>query len=146
MKSSEAPLLLDSGATGALLSNKWAKKAQVPCLRRETPIPIADASGNHIPGSGQPYTRTLQMKLGDHVNEMRFELADVPDTNVDGDLAMGWLMDYNPDINWEKGSLRWHSNYCKTHFLMTRRRLGFITSEGLLAKDPNEIYLLGMCR
>ena len=29
---------------------------------------------------------------------------------------------------------------------MARRRLVFITSEELLAEDPNEIYLLGMCR
>ena len=29
---------------------------------------------------------------------------------------------------------------------MERRRLGFTTSEELLAEDPNEIYLLGICR
>ena len=145
-KSSEALLLLDSGATGSVLSNEWAKKAQVACLRRETPIPIADASGNHIPGSGQHYTRTLRMKIGDHVNEMRFELANMPDTKVDNYLRMSWLKDHNPDINWEKGSLRWRSNYCKAHWLMARGRLVFITSEELLAEDPNRIHLLGMCR
>ena len=77
---------------------------------------------------------------------MRFALADMPDTTGDGYLPMSWLEDHNPDINWEKGSLRWRSNYCKAHFLMARRRLVFITSEELLAEDPNEIYLLGMCR
>ena len=118
----------------------------MPCLRRETPTPIAHASGNHIPGSGQHYTRTLQIKIGDHLNEMRFELAYMPDTRVNGYLPMSWLKDHNPDINWEKGSLKWRSNYCKAHCLMARRRLVFITSEELLAEDPNEIYLLGMCR
>ena len=88
----------------------------------------------------------MQMKIGDHVNEMRFELADMPDTKVDGYLPMLWLKDYNPDINGEKGRLRWYSNYCKAHCLMARRRLVFITSEELFAKDPNEIYLLGLCR
>ena len=68
--SSQALLLLDNGATGAVLSNEWAQKAQVPCLRRETPTPIADPSGNHIPGSGQHYTSILRTKIGDHVNEM----------------------------------------------------------------------------
>ena len=145
-RSSEALLLLDSGATGAVFSNEWAKMAQVQCVRRETLTPIADASGNHIPGSGQHYTRTLRMTIGDHVNEMRFELADMPDTKVNGYLTMSWLKDHNPDINWEKGSLKRRSNYCKAHCLMARRRLVFITSEELLAADPNEIYLLGMCR
>ena len=145
-KSSEALLLLDSGATGAVLSNEWAKKAQVLSLCRETPTPIADASGNHIPGSGQHYTHTLRIKIGDHVNEMRFELADMPDTKVDSYLPMSCLKDHNPDINWEKGSLKWRSNYCKAHCLMARSRLVFINSEELLTEDSNEIYLLGMCR
>ena len=144
-RSSEALLLLDGGATGAVLSNEWVKRTQVPCIRREVPTLIADASGNHIPGSGQHYTRTLRMKIGDHINEMRFELADMPDTKVDGYLPMSWLKDHNPDINWEKGSLRWRSDYCKTHCLMAKRRLVFITSQELLAEDAENIYLLGLC-
>ena len=63
------------------------------------------------------------MEIGDHVNEMRFELADRPDTKVDSYLPMSWLKDNNPDINWERGSLRWCSNYCKAHCRMARRRL-----------------------
>ena len=118
----------------------------MPCLRRETLTPIADTSGNHIPGSGQHYTCTLRMIIGDHGKQMRFEVAEMPDTKVDGYLSMSWLKDHNLDINWEKGSLRWCSNYCKAHCLMARRRLVFITSEELIVEDPNEIYRLGMCR
>src|SRR6202012_5730613 len=87
-----------------------------------------------------------RMKIGDHINELRFELADMPDTKVDGYLPMSWLKDHNPDINWEKGSLRWRSDYCKNHCLMVKRRLVFITSEELLAEDAENIYLLGICR
>ena len=86
------------------------------------------------------------MKIADHVKEMRFELADMPETKVDGYLTMFWLEDHNADINWEKGSLKWRSNYCKAHCQMARKRLVFKTSEELLVEDPNEIYLLGMCR
>ena len=86
------------------------------------------------------------MKIDDHVNEMRLELADMPDTKVDSYPPMSWLKDHHPDINWEKGSLRWCSNYCKAPCLMARGRLVFIISEELLAEDPNKIYLLGMCR
>ena len=59
--SGEALLLLDSGATGAVLSSNWVKYAQVPCVRRKDPTPITDASGNHIPGSGLHYTTTVDM-------------------------------------------------------------------------------------
>jgi len=109
----EALLLLDSGSTGAVLSSDWVKNAHVPCVRRKELTPILDASGNHIPGSGLHYTTTVDMYIGDHMNKMRFEVADMPAGKVNGYLPMSWLKDHNPDINWEKGSLKWRSEYCK---------------------------------
>ena len=75
-----------------------------------------------------------------------FKLADMPDTKIDAYLPMSWVKDHNPDINWEKGSLRWCSNYCKTHCLMAKTRLVFITTEELLAEDAENIDLLRICR
>jgi len=62
--SGEALLLLDSGATGAVLSSDWVKNAQVPCVHRKEPTPILDASGNHIPGSGLHYTTRVDIVRG----------------------------------------------------------------------------------
>jgi len=86
--SGEALWLLDSGATGAVLSSDWVKNAQVACVRRKEPTPILDASGNHIPGSGLHYTITVDMYIGDHVNKMRFEVADIAAGKVNGRLPM----------------------------------------------------------
>ena len=74
---------------------------------------ISDASGNYIPGSGLHYTKEVKMRIGDHVNNMRFELAEIQDTKIDGYLPMSWLKDHNPDIDWAKGILTWRSGYCK---------------------------------
>jgi len=115
--SEEALLLLDSGAACAVLSSTWASNAQLPCIRRETPTPISDPSGNQIPGSGLHYTKTVDISIGDHTNKMRFELADMPSGHLDSYLPMAWLKDHNPDINWERGSLNWRSDYCKTYCL-----------------------------
>jgi len=82
--SGEALLLLDSGATGAVLSSDWVKNAQVPFVRWKDQTPILDASGNHIPGSGLHYTTTVNMYIGDHINKMRFEVADMLAGKVDG--------------------------------------------------------------
>jgi len=68
--SGEALLLLDSGATGTMLSRNWVKDAQVPFVRQKDPTRITDASGNHIPGSGLYYTTTVDMYIGDHKNKM----------------------------------------------------------------------------
>jgi len=142
--SGEALLLLDSGATGAVLSSDWVKDAQVPCVRQKDPTPITDASGNHIPGSCLHYTTMVDMYIGDHMNKMRFEVADMPAGKGSGYVPMSWLKDHNRDINWEKSSLKWLSDYCKAHCLRKERRLECITEEELLAEDPDNIFVIGM--
>jgi len=84
------------------------------------------------------------MYIADHMNKMRFEVANMPAGKVNGYLPMSWLKDHNPDINWEKGSLKWRSEYCKAHCLRKERRLEFITEEELLAEDPDNIFVMGM--
>jgi len=53
------------------------------------------------------------MYIGDHMNQMRFEVADMPAGKVNGYLPMSWLGDHNPDINWEKGILKGNQNIVK---------------------------------
>jgi len=60
----EASLLLDSGATGPVLSRDWVRQTQLPSVRRKVPASIADASGNNIPASGVHYTKTVRRKMG----------------------------------------------------------------------------------
>jgi len=86
--SGEALLLLYSGATGAVLSSDWVNNAQVHCVRWKEPTPILDTSGNHIPGSGLHYTTMVDMYIGDHMNKMRFEVADMLAGKVNGYLPM----------------------------------------------------------
>src|SRR5437588_8875856 len=69
----EATLLLDSGATGPVLSSCWVKETQMPSVRCKVVLLISDVSGNHMPGSGLHYTKEVKMRIADHVNNMRFE-------------------------------------------------------------------------
>ena len=89
-------------------------------------------------------TTTVDTDIGDHMNKMRFEVADMPAGKVNGYLPMSWLKDHNTDINREKGSLKWRSEYCKAHCLRKEMRLEFITEEELLAEDPDNIFVMGM--
>jgi len=57
---------------------------------------------------------------------------------------MSSLNNHNPDINWEIGSLKWRSEYCKAHCLRKERCLEFITQEVLLAKETDNIFVMGM--
>jgi len=78
------------------------------------------------------------------MNKMRFQVADMLAAKVNCYMPMSWLKDHNSDINWEKGSLKWRSDYCKAHCLRKERRLEFITEEELLAEDPDNIFVIGM--
>jgi len=140
-ESEEALLLLDSSGSGTGLSSNWVSNAQLPGIRRDTPIPISDASGNHIPGTGHHYTKTVDMAIGYHTNKMRFELADMPPGPLDSYLPMALLKDYNPDINWERGSLKWRSDSCKTHYIRSKSHIAFITCEELLADESNNMFV-----
>ena len=84
----EALLLLNSGPTGGVLSSDWVKNGQVPCGRRKDPTPILDATRNHIPSSDLHYTTMVDMYIGDHMNKIRFEVADMPAGKVNGYLPM----------------------------------------------------------
>ena len=75
---------------------------------------------------------------------MQFQVTDMPAGKVNGYLPMSSLKDHNPDINWEQGSLKWWSEYCKAHCLGKERGIEFITEEELLAEDPDNIFVMGM--
>jgi len=57
--------------------------------------------------------------------------------------CQSWLKDHKPDINWEKGSLKWRSEYFKAHCLRKERRLEFIAEEEVLAEDTDNIFVMG---
>jgi len=78
------------------------------------------------------------------MNIMRFAVTDMLAGKVNGYLLMSWLKDHNLDINWEKGSLKWPSEYCKAHYLRKERHLEFITEQELLAEDQDNIFVIGM--
>ena len=81
-------MLLDSSATGVVLRGDWIKDTQVPGVRRRNPTPIPHDSGNHIPGSGLHPTTMVDMYIGDHMNKMRFDVADMQAGKVNGYLPM----------------------------------------------------------
>jgi len=86
----------------------------------------------------------VDMYIEDYINKMLFELPDMPAGKVNGYLPMSWLKAHNPDINREKGCLKWQSEYCKAYCLRQERRLEFITEEELLAEDLDNIFVMGI--
>ncbi len=42
---------------------------------------------------------------------------------IDGYLPVSWLSKHNPDIDWDQGTLRWRSQYCKERCLPRQREI-----------------------
>src|SRR4051812_47989376 len=143
-KQAEANLMLDSGATGPVLSTRWVQKHQIPCTKRKHPEPITDASGNHIPGTGTHFTHTIQLTIGNHQDSMRFELAELADPHIDGYLPMSWLETHNPDIDWMKGTISWRSDYCRKNCLPPNKKIELISDYQMMRIKRNKRHLLGM--
>jgi hypothetical protein len=145
-KCATALLLLDSGATGPVLSQHFVNSNQVPLEEKEERLLVEAANGDNING-GTHHTTSLEVHMGKHVSDIKFEVLDVPcgrDNLYVGFLPMSWLAQHNPDIDWKKGSMKWRSDYCKNHCLPKTIQIELINEEQLLRENPDEIHIFGM--
>src|SRR3978361_971049 len=139
-KSATALLLLDSGATGPVLSQHFVNGNQVPLEEKEERLLVEAANGDNIDG-GTHHTTSLEVHMGKHVSDIQFEVLDVPcgkNHLYAGFLPMSWLAQHNPDINWTKGSMKWRSNYCKENCLPKTIQIELINEEQLLRERSEE--------
>src|SRR5436190_13801076 len=112
-----ARMLVDSGANVPILNEQFVNSnGRVPTGEREHPQKIRDAAGQIIEGAGKRFTQLLTMRMGDHQEELAWEVGPLEE-GIDGYLPVGWLIKHNPDIDWEIGTIQWRSQYCKQHCL-----------------------------
>jgi hypothetical protein len=69
-----------------------------------------------IIGGGTHHTSLLEVHIGKHMSDIKFEVLDVPcgkEQLYMDFLPMTWLVQHNPDIDWKNRSMKWRSQYCK---------------------------------
>jgi hypothetical protein len=104
-RNAAAKALVDSGATGNLISRKFAAKQRMIPKVLDRPIPLknADDSESLI----KSYV-TIPMVLEDHKGRKHQETISMYIANIgqqDIILGTGWLIKHNPEINWETYNL-----------------------------------------
>ena len=67
--------LLDTGCTGPILSEDFVKKEKIPVERRSSPIQMLDAQGDLMMGAGEYFTSPLEMVMGKHEENIRWEVG-----------------------------------------------------------------------
>lgn len=100
-----ATALLDSGATGNLINEDYARKVKIPLkpLTRHLLVKLADDSEGII----THYTTLgLRIQQGSHYHEetIRFYVADIGEEDII--LGSKWLIKHNPEIDWAKYQLK----------------------------------------
>ena len=70
------------------------------------------------------------MVIGKHHETLTWEISPLED-GIAGYLPVSWLRQHNPDVNWEKGTFKWRSDYCKGHCLHSTPRIKW--------EDPEEL-------
>ena len=96
--------LIDSGAQGNFINDKFAKKHRLPLLKLKKEIPISNV--DNTPNKSGPirfHTRLL-LTVDGKTYSIQFMISDLGKDNVI--LGLPWLKFINPEIDWTKKTLK----------------------------------------
>ena len=95
--------MIDSGAEGIFLNQKYMDINQVSSSRLAREIPVVNINGSK--NSGRHITRcaTMHMQVEDHSEILWFLITDLGKDDLI--LRLPWLHRHNPSVNWEQGEI-----------------------------------------
>ena len=97
--------LLDSGASGQFINPKLVQELKLPKFRLPNVINIYNADGSI--NKGDRCTHYTKIDLIVNNKQMTIEPKIVSLGTKPLFLGITWLREHNPDIDWEKGTLKW---------------------------------------
>ncbi|KAJ9513267.1 hypothetical protein QJQ45_001311 [Haematococcus lacustris] len=94
-----ARFLLDSGATGNIVSSRFFQQAGLRMAGKAAPDRLL------LPGPSPSYLPTYELshctvRLSTYHDRVPFVMADISNTDYDVVLGKPWLTAKNPDIDW----------------------------------------------
>ncbi|XP_011939385.1 PREDICTED: retrotransposon-like protein 1 [Cercocebus atys] len=103
--------LVDSGADGNFMDEKFAQEHYVELYEKPYPQPVQSVDGSLI--GNEPiwlYTEPLVCIHQNHQESIEFDI--VPSPNFSVVLGIRWLRVHAPEVDWIKGRCTFHSPYC----------------------------------
>lgn len=95
--------LIDSGATGMFIDNRFVEEHGWNVEMLEQPIPIYNIDGTLNASGKVTKTIDLVLEIQDHREHATFIITRLSGVRVI--LGHSWLKQHNPRINWRKGRL-----------------------------------------
>jgi hypothetical protein len=102
--------LLDSGAMDNFISEEVLQRCNIPWKQKQRPYSMVSLEGqqvNHNNGMVDRETDHLKCDLSGYRTLTTFDVMKI--RSHDLILGFPWLQKNNPDVDWEKGQLRWRS-------------------------------------
>ena len=96
--------LLDSGATGLVMSSEFARKKRFKLKKLERPMQVRNMDGSFNREGPIENTVEVNVYYKGHVERMEIDIIGGQKWGVI--LGMPWLEHYNPEIDWKTGEVK----------------------------------------
>jgi len=97
-------VLLDSGATGLVMSSEFAKKQGFKLKKLERPINVRNVDG--LFNKERPIENTVEVNIYYLGHRERTEINVIGGQKWTVILGMPWLAHHNPEIDWRTGEVK----------------------------------------
>jgi len=97
-------VLLDSGATGLVMSSEFARKQGFKLKKLERPMNIRNVDGS-LNKEG-PIENTVEVNIYYQGHRERTEIDVIREQKWTVIFGMPWLACYNPEIDWRTGEVK----------------------------------------
>jgi len=97
-------VLLDSGATGLVMSSEFAKKQGFKLKKLERPMQVRNVDGFF--NKEGPIENTVEVNIYYQEHRERMEIDVIGGQKWSVILGMPWLACHNPEINWRTGEVK----------------------------------------
>ena len=95
--------LIDSGADGKFLDKKFALRNKIALTKLKKLIIPYNVDGTKNKAGAMEYSTWLKIKMEDKVMNIRLLITDLGKETII--LRLSWLQQYNPMIDWAKGTI-----------------------------------------
>ena len=97
--------MIDSGASGSVISHDFAKRHSLPRRCKSTPVPILAVDDRPIATGLITQDVTTQLTVQNHIEMISLSIVSVSYPII---LGLDWLRRHNPDIDWGRMQLTLH--------------------------------------
>ena len=117
--------LLDSGATGLVMSSEFTRKQGFKLKKLERPMQVRNVDGSFNKEGLIENTVEVNVYYKGHVERMEIDMIGGQKWSVI--LRMPWLAHHNPEINWKTGEVKmtWCPEECGKQWRLVQGKSGW---------------------